>query len=336
MTARLVRLTRTTLAAICAMVVLVAGGTTAALATTSAVPTTGTITGTISDPSGYPLAGITIQLWDNGADEGSLVATATTDSAGRYRFAKVATDGDDAYRFEAEDLSGAHLHLSSGTFVVPAGRTTTHNGTMKLAGFIQGKVSTKDGAAAAQPAKNVVVEADGGDVALDAKVSAKGFFRLGGLPTGTYRVRFQDSAGTFTTTCYNNVPTINGGRCPGMTTVAVTAGKTTTLKPQVLHHKLGQLSGSVADTNGAPLQGMTVEVRRASDQAILAELTTKADGSWTSGIGFVGTVKVEVWDTEDAYRTTWFKNAVDFAHATALQLKDEGKITGINVVMPKK
>ena len=78
MTARLVRLTRTTMAAICAMVVLVAGGTTAALATTSAVPTTGTITGTISDPSGYPLAGITIQLWDNGAVEGSLVATATT------------------------------------------------------------------------------------------------------------------------------------------------------------------------------------------------------------------------------------------------------------------
>lgn len=336
MTARLARLTWTTVAAICAMVVLVAGGTTAAIATTSASSTTGNITGTISDPSGYPLSGVTVRLWDNGPDEGSLVATTTTDSAGRYRFSNVATDGDDAYRFEAEDLSGAHIYTYSGTFVVPADKTTTYNKTMKLAGFIQGKVSTKDGTAAAVPARNVVVEADGSDVALDVKVSAKGYFRLGGLPTGTYRVRFKDSAGKFTTTCYNNVRTINGGRCPGMTTVAVTAGKTTTLKPQVLSHRLGQLSGTVTDTSGTPLKGMAVEVRRASDDAILRELTTKADGSWAAGIGYVGTLKVEVWDPEDVYRTTWFKDAVDSAHAVALQLKDQGKITGINVVMPKK
>lgn len=337
MTARLVRLTGTILAAICAMVVLVAVGTTAAIATTSATSTTGTITGTISDPSAYPLSGITVQLWDNGPDEGSLVATTTTDSAGRYRFANVATDGDDAYRFEARDTSGAHIDLYSGTFPIAAGKTTTHDGTMKVAGFIQGKVSTKDGTAAAQPAKNVVVEAEGGDTSQDVKVSAKGFFRLGKLPTGTYTVRFQDSTEKFSGKCYNNVPMSYNGRCPGATTVSVTAGKTTTLKPQVLDHKLGRLSGTVTDTNGAPLKGVQVEVRAASDEELwLNETITKADGSWTIGSGYVGKVKVTVWDLDDVYRTTWYKNAVDFAHATALVLKDQGEISDISVAMPKK
>ena len=331
MNARPARLTRTTVSIIGAVLILVGGGTTAALATTSIASTSGNITGTISDPSGYPLAGITVRLWDNGPDEGSLVGTTTTDSAGRYRFANVATDGDDAYRFEAEDLAGAHLYTYSGTFVVPAGTTTTSNLTMQLAGIIQGKVSTKDGDAAALPGRNVLVEAGGREV----KVSAKGYFRLGGLPSGTYRVDFRDTAGKFWPQCYNNVLMIAFTPCPG-TKVTVTAGKTTTLSPQVLDHRLGQLSGKVTDTNGAPLAGMAVEVRRASDQSILDEVTTKADGSWTSGVNYVGAAKVEVWDPEDVYRTTWFKNAVDFAHATSLQLKVDGTLTGINVVMPKK
>ena len=337
MTAQLTRLTWTSVAAICAMVVLVAGGTTAAIATTSAASTTGTITGTISDPGGYPLSGMSVQLWDNGPDEGSLVATTTTDTAGRYRFTEVATDGDDAYRVEARDSTGAHLDLISGTFPIAVGKTTTRDGTMKLAGFIQGKVSTKVGTAAAQPAKNVVVEALGGDTSQDVKVSAKGFFRLGKLPTGTYTVRFQDSTETFSGTCYHNVRMTYDGRCPGVTKVAVTAGRTTTLKPQVLTHKLGRLSGTVTDTNGTPLKGVQVEVRAASDENLwLKETVTKADGSWAIGSAYVGKVKVMAWDLEDVHRTTWYKNAVDFAHATALTLKDQGTISGITIVMPKK
>ena len=147
MIARLARLTRTTTAAICAMVVLVVAGTTAAIATTSAASTTGAVTGTISDPSGYPLAGITVRLYDDGPDDGDLVGTTTTNDAGRYRFASVRTDGDDLHRFDAKDVSGAHVFLYSSSFPVAGGTTTTHNGTMQIAGLVQGKVSTQVGSA---------------------------------------------------------------------------------------------------------------------------------------------------------------------------------------------
>ncbi len=101
------------MAVICAMVVLVAGGTTAAIATTSAAATTDTITGTITDSSGYPLPGITIRLFDDGPDEGSLVDTTTTNTAGRYRFTGVQAESGETYRLEGTDPTGAHVFLYS-------------------------------------------------------------------------------------------------------------------------------------------------------------------------------------------------------------------------------
>lgn len=237
MTARLVRLTGTTVAAICALVVLIAGGTTAAVAATSATATMDTITGTISDPSGYPLAAIKIRLFKDGADEGTLVGTTTTNSAGRYRFTGLQAEGGDAYRVEGTDPSGAHVFLYS-SFDVGSGTATTHNATMKLAGFIQGKVSTKSGTAPAQPAKRAYVTAYGEYAVQSVFVSAKGTFRIGGLPAGKYALEFLDRDDAFAAQCYNNVRMGSEGceGTTGATRVVVTAGKATTITPQVFSH----------------------------------------------------------------------------------------------------
>lgn len=241
MTARLAHLTRTTMAAICTMVVLVTAGTTAAIATTSAAPTTATITGTISDPSGYPLAGITIELFKDGGDEGTYIGTTTTNDAGRYRFTEVHGDAGDAFRLQGRDPSGAHVALYS-EFTLKAGAATTNNVTVQLAGLVQGKVSTKNGSAAAQPGKHVLVTAYGERAVETVLVSAKGRFRVGSLPAGKYVLELHDRDDLFADQCYNNVRKSKEG-CEGTksaTRITVTAGKTVTITPQVMNRPISK------------------------------------------------------------------------------------------------
>jgi hypothetical protein len=177
--------------------------------TTTAPPAPVTINGTICDPEGYPLAGITIRLYDDG--HGSLVDTTTTDDAGHYRFTNVLNGGADRYRFEADDMTGRHVYCGSPSFVVKAGVTATHHLTMRIAGIIQGKVATEG--------NGVIVAAEAEHWAGEATVSPNGAFRLGGLAPGTYTVTLRDLSETTGTDVLK---------------VKVTAGKTTTLKPQKL------------------------------------------------------------------------------------------------------
>jgi hypothetical protein len=177
-----------------------------ARAATHATVGTTTITGTISDPKGYPLAGITVRLYDDGAHDGSLVDTTTTDDAGCYRFTTVLTDDTDRYRFEADDMTGNHVSNCSPAFTVMVGIIATHDLTLKVAGIIQGKVASGN---------QVFVTAEGKRWCGEAGVASNGAFRLAGLPAGTYTVSFHDPSETF-----------------DLPKVKVTAGKTTTLKPQ--------------------------------------------------------------------------------------------------------
>ena len=179
-----------------------------------------TIMGTTSDPSGYPLAGMTIALFDAWREEGARLDTTTTDDVGGYRFGWVPGTTGEEYRIEATDESGAHVFTHASVTIGP-GITTTHHTTMPVAGYIQGKVTTQDGTAPAQPGGHVCVTAAGENTVQTVYVSAKGAFRLGGLPSGTFTVTLDDETSGQSTTV----------------TVAVTAGSTTTIDDQVLNHE---------------------------------------------------------------------------------------------------
>jgi protocatechuate 3,4-dioxygenase beta subunit len=313
-------------------------GTTAAIATASTASTTGTITGTISDPSGYPLPGITIRLFKDGADEGTLVGRTTTNSAGRYRFTGLQAEAGDAYRVEGMDPTGAHVFLYS-SFDVGSGSVTTHNATMKLAGYIQGKVSTKDGTAPAQPGRHVSVTAYGENAVETVDVSAKGTFRVGGLPAGRYVLELLDRDDAFATQCYDNVR-MGAEGCEGTTgaaRVTVTAGKATTITPQVLDHPTSQLGGTVTEPDGKPLSSASIEVYSADKKHLIDDSYTKADGSWSvRGIAYVGKVKIVARDSDGVLRDTWYATAIDFTHATAVTLKEGSEIKSLRLTMLRK
>jgi len=187
--------------------------------TTTLAATTVAITGTISDPEGYPLAGITVALFAHGRDEGTRMDTTTTDDVGGYRFARIHTKVGDDYRVEVTDLSGAHVFARS-ILTINSGPTTTHHQTIQVAGHIQGTVRTQDDTARLQSGTEVCVTATGQHAAHAVNVSARGRFRIGGLAAGRYAVTLHASDPRLA----DLPPTL----------VTVTAGRTTTLEDQVL------------------------------------------------------------------------------------------------------
>jgi hypothetical protein len=180
---------------------------------------TTTITGTVSDPGGYPLAGITIVLFEGGrGEDGMRLDTTTTDDIGGYRFTRVHATAGDTFRVEATDDSGGHVSTCS-TFTVGTAATTLHT-TMPVAGHVQGTVVIQDGATT-RPATQVCVTAAGEDVVQAVNVSANGTFRIGGLPAGKYTLLLHDDVHLDTVSAH-------------WLSVTVAAARTTTIEDQVL------------------------------------------------------------------------------------------------------
>jgi hypothetical protein len=192
------------------------------------------VTGTISDRAGYPLAGVNV-LVVRADHEDSDVESTTTDGAGRFVTPRIPVDAAMEYKLVVTDRTGRHQTAYSRDFAAtPANRT--RNVRMAIAGIIRGKVTTKDGDIV-RPARHVLVTANN---SISVGTSSLGAFSLGGLPTGTYTLLFEDydedgtRPGThFASICYDNIPR-PVGNCADGTKVRVTAGKVTTINPQVL------------------------------------------------------------------------------------------------------
>lgn len=245
MTVRLLRLTRTTILALLASVGLIAGGTAAVSSAASAAPATLRVSGAVSDAGGYPLPGVIVQVVRADHEESNF-APASTDWAGAFGTPKIPVDATTKYVLEVTDPTGRHRTAYSKPFAaISANRT--QDITLRNAAVIRGKVTTKLGDVI-KPATGVQVTAQGTtaqghEYNATVGTSTRGAFSLGGLPSGTYSLVFldYDEDGTrpgplFNPICYDNVPVtaVEPERCDGAKLVTVTAGKVTTIRPQVL------------------------------------------------------------------------------------------------------
>ncbi len=230
MTARLLRLTL----ALVAGVALVGGTAIAATSAAHAAPATIRVTGTVTDRDGYPLAGVEVQVVRADHEDSDFEPT-TTDWAGRYVTPRIPVDATMKYVVGAADPTGHHQTASSKPFAATPAHKVQHL-KMAAAGIIRGKVTTKDGDVV-RPARFVLVTANN---SVSVATSSFGTFTLGGLPSGTYTLLFEDydedgsrPGPHFASICYDNIPR-PVGNCVDATKVTVTAGKVTTINPQVL------------------------------------------------------------------------------------------------------
>lgn len=301
--------------------------------------TTYKVTGTVTDADGYPLANMDVTLSSHPADEDEAkVVTTRTDSGGRYTFKAAPATTEKDYSLSAADPTGRYVERYAPSFALT--RNTTRDLALGAAGFVQGQVSTKDGSAAARPGSTVRVIALSDDDAAfaDAKVSANGRFRLTGLPAGTYAVRFQDTSHTFEGLCYDDVPwppSSDSETCATTTPVVVKAGRTTTLKPQVLDHRLGVITGTVTDTKGAGIARTLVSAFGDDPGDLLAQARTDSSGAFVLKGVRAGTFRLEAFPWEiDRYRERWYVNAGSFVRAKVLTMQDGGTVADLRITLP--
>lgn len=282
---------------------------------------TGEISGTVSGPNASPLAegaNIFVRLWDrtgNDVDEISVAADgayhATGLAPGNYRLE--VTDSSAIYGTEFYSNKSS---LADATPVAVANGSTTANINVQLAvgGSISGHVSGPGGTAI-DPDSDVsvsVFDSEGHYVRWGHADSA-GNYTVGGLSTGSYRVRFNDYV-RYVDEFYSNKSSLAQA-----TPVSVTSGATTpNINAQLA--LAGSVSGHVTASGGMPLHPSSsvyvsvIPMGAEDDEPREADVA--ADGTYVVHGLNPGSYRVKFIDRHGVYASSYFAGSNTASGAT--------------------
>ncbi|MEI6175856.1 MAG: SdrD B-like domain-containing protein [Verrucomicrobiota bacterium] len=267
----------------------------------------GSITGTVTadaDNNGsgdVAISGVTLDLIDVGT--GLSIATITTNGSGAYTFSNVVPGNYKVLETQpsgynsVSDKDGGDLDLIGDVVVVvvTGGAANTGND------FVEEQPGTITGSVLADTDNNgsgdlglggvtlSLVDGSGNPVLDDSSqpitttTASDGSYSFTNLPPGAYGVRETQPSG------YNSVSDKDGGNLDligDVAVVSVSAGATNGGN-NFVEEQLGTITGSVlADTDNnnsgdAPISGVTLDLRDASTNAIVATTTTNGSGAYT-------------------------------------------------------
>ncbi|UCC51074.1 MAG: carboxypeptidase regulatory-like domain-containing protein, partial [Anaerolineaceae bacterium] len=297
----------------------------------------GHITGNVSDGTN-PLQGIAIEayLWTGSDYEWPRYAY--TDASGNYDIGRLPAG---TYRVRFYDHSGVYLaefyddapDLDSATNIsVTAGSTTSGIDAVlaKGGGHITGSVT--DGTS---PLHNIEVEVyHWTDIDYDWSNSTytdtSGRFNIGGLPTGTYRLRFSDSNGVYRTEYYNDATDLDSA-----SDVSVTGGSTTSGIDAILVKREGRITGNVTDGTN-PLKDIQVKVYHwiGSDYDWSRSTYTDASGNYELNQLPPGTYRIRFRDKKhDIYITEYYDDAPELDDASNISVIDGVTTDSIDAIL---
>jgi Carboxypeptidase regulatory-like domain len=304
------------------------------------VTTGGQVTGTVTDPNAHDVEGASVELIDGA---GRPVGSAQTASDGSY-----AIDGLESGTYFAEFrfhpppfASGAENDNLLETFfndegslagadpvVVTLGATTSGvNATLPFGGELKGTVTGAGDA----PLANVGVTAYNAatNTTQSALTGADGSYTVGGLSSGSYRVRFAVESRPLITGPGDYATQLYGGGSP----LEVTAGETISgidaqLQPGAT------ISGTVSGPGGSGIGGIGGTAYDASGN-VAGTATTAADGSYTIPDLSGGTYRVDFTGSPSGlgqlnYLGQFFASKTDLADATPVSVAAGGSTAGIN------
>jgi len=295
----------------------------------------GHITGTVTNGSAAPLADVEVIVYRYFSEEEywDSIGLAYTNTDGTYDIGGLATG---TYRLGFSDYSGAYLgeyynnatDVDSATDIaVTAGATTSgRNASLANAGRITGTVTNS----ASDPLEGVDVTAfqysedDGWDWINSTSTDMDGYYSLGGLGTGTYRVGFEEYSGEYLSEYYNNATDVDSA-----TDVSVTAGSTTSGKNAVLVDA-SHIVGTVTGVGGAQLPDINVTAYQPDewgDWEWMGESSTDFDGTYDIGGLRAGSYKVGFEDYNDVYAPEYYNNATSLDAATNVVVTAGGTTT---------
>lgn len=261
-----------------------------------ALPTGGSITGTLTDAGNAAVAGVSVEVYD-----GTSFVTSSPPSASNGTFTisglsagnfYVKTRGSNGYIGVIYDGATGTVclgctHATTGTLVpVTVGATTSGiNMQLTLGGQITGTVTNASDDAPI--ASLSVTLTDGNGTFLNsAPTNASGMFTLTGLPAGTYYLRTSNNQG-FIDELFDNIPCSGFcGNAVGTPIVLTTGGSQTanmSLAPG------GKIGGRVTNTNGQPLghtssEPVSVSIYNGAGSFITSANTNDA-GNYLTSVG---------------------------------------------------
>ncbi|MFC5492738.1 carboxypeptidase regulatory-like domain-containing protein [Nocardioides caricicola] len=171
------------------------------------LPDDGLITGRVTNGGGAPLRDICVTAFE---DDTSVVAAQDfTDAYGFFDLGVAAGDYDVQY-LDCDDLyreqwyDGKPDQATADTITVPTDSTVRASATLARWGTISGLITDEDD----QPVTGICVstyDANGVQLGNEIENRADGTYTVGGMSTGSYRVRYQDcSSGVYGTEFYDN------------------------------------------------------------------------------------------------------------------------------------
>ena len=167
------------------------------------------------------------------------------------------------------------------------------------------------------------------DYVNGTSTAAGGAYDIGGLPTGTYRIRFYDNSGAYVGQCYDNKAMLSWAD-----NVAVTAGATTPGINAVLAAG-GHITGTVTNAAGAALAGITVVCNQPDGSGRWWGWSTDTDANGAYDFGAVSSGSHRIWfqDYSGAYAAQYYNNKPSFETADNVAVTAGATTSGINAVL---
>lgn len=294
----------------------------------------GFIEGRVTDAQGRGLEGSYIELYGQPFNWDTTRPMAFTDATGHYKISFL--PGEYQVLFNVQDFMHrdpwvADLNYVGKTygrsFNLVAGSAYTGIDTSLLRG---GAISGHLAAAAGTPLRGTVRVISGNGMADGiGYVDTNSNYLVERLPEGNYKVLFiPTTSGNYAAEWYDG-----SGSFEASAPIPVTAGQATTgidfhVGPQ------GSIEGTVTDTSGAPLAGISVTWFDAADPYLgLSVAFTDANGHYLLGRLPNGSVKLRFAASNVAmnYAPEFYPDALLFPDAAAINVQSGQTVSGINV-----
>ena len=290
----------------------------------------GIISGQVTDQAGHPLADVSVE-----ADSGYFLTQTTTDAEGRYHIQGLPTQSYQV-TFVPPVASGLMSEYFDDVFdpadatLVPvvAGQVLPDvDAALAPGGTISGRVTRPDG----QPVPDLWVEASGASLSQFVATDADGRYRVPGLPTGDYRIRFHPapSTGLFAE-FYDNAPD-----AAQATLVPLVVGETVENIDAVLAEG-SLISGTVTTSSGDPAAGVTVgaySTTGASGASALGETRTDNNGGYKMLL-HPGTYVVSFTPPPQGNLVgEFYDNSPDYAGASRVTAITGQPVTGVDATL---
>ncbi|PQZ54760.1 MULTISPECIES: collagen binding domain-containing protein [unclassified Microbacterium] len=307
---------------------LALGGVTAAAAVEPAAAA-GSISGTVvREDDGTPVVGVTVSA------DGPTWASVTTDSTGAYTLPNLAAgsyivsffpEGTDLKREYWRDASD---YSQAAPVVVGDGEAVSAiDASLVQGGAIEGIVTREDDGTAIAGADVQALDGNN-EIVAATTAGASGEYTLGGLPTGSYRVRFASSDAELAAEYWKDA--YGWGAA---TLITVTEPQTITDIDASLA-EVGYISGTVTRSAGDEPLSASVAFYAAGTGLDVFFVDTNSDGTFRIPV-VAGTYRVLFHANERGIMEEYWKDAFLWENATLLTVAPGEEVVGIDAALGK-